>query len=33
MPPERCVSPEDLFRELERRNCSFEVHKEEKVVR
>jgi lysine 6-dehydrogenase len=25
MPPERCVEPDDLFPELERRNCSFEV--------
>ena len=25
MPPERCVRPEDLFPELERRNCTFEV--------
>lgn len=25
MPPERCVSPQDLFPELERRSCTFEV--------
>jgi len=25
LPPERCVEPDDLFPELERRNCSFEV--------
>ncbi len=25
MPPERCVRPEDLFPELERRNCTFDV--------
>lgn len=25
LPPERCVSPDDLFPELERRNCAFEV--------
>lgn len=25
MPPERCVDPDDLFPELERRNCTFEV--------
>ena len=25
MPPERCVAPEDLFPELERRSCTFEV--------
>jgi hypothetical protein len=25
MPPERCVKPEDLFGELERRNCTFDV--------
>jgi len=25
MPPERCVRPEDLFPELERRNCTFNV--------
>jgi saccharopine dehydrogenase-like NADP-dependent oxidoreductase len=25
MPPERCVRPEDLFPELERRNCQFEL--------
>lgn len=25
MPPERCVKPEDLFPELERRNCTFDV--------
>ncbi|MBA2421358.1 MAG: hypothetical protein H0V57_09570 [Thermoleophilaceae bacterium] len=23
LPPERCVDPEDLFPELERRNCRF----------
>lgn len=25
LPPERCIEPDDLFAELERRNCSFEV--------
>ena len=25
MPPERCVRPEDLFPELERRNCTFTI--------
>lgn len=25
LPPERCVRPEDLFPELEKRNCSFQV--------
>ena len=25
LPPERCVRPEDLFPELERRNCQFDV--------
>ena len=25
MPPERCVEPDDLFPEVERRNCVFEV--------
>ena len=25
LPPERCVGPEDLFPELERRNCSFDM--------
>jgi hypothetical protein len=25
LPPERCVSPDDLFPELERRNCRFSV--------
>lgn len=25
MPPERCVRPDDLFAELERRNCTFET--------
>jgi saccharopine dehydrogenase (NAD+, L-lysine-forming) len=25
LPPERCVDPDDLFPELERRNCAFEV--------
>ncbi len=25
LPPERCVEPDDLFPELERRNCSFEM--------
>ena len=29
MAPERCVSPTDLFPELERRNCRFEVKTEE----
>ena len=24
-PPERCVDPDDLFPELERRSCRFEV--------
>lgn len=27
MPPERCVRPEDLFPELQRRNCTFNVEK------
>jgi len=30
LPPERCVDPDDLFGELEQRNCTFEV---EEVVR
>ncbi len=25
LPPERCIDPDALFRELERRNCSFET--------
>jgi saccharopine dehydrogenase-like NADP-dependent oxidoreductase len=25
LPPERCVKPDDLFPELERRNCRFEI--------
>jgi saccharopine dehydrogenase-like NADP-dependent oxidoreductase len=25
LPPERCVKPEDLFAELERRSCSFDI--------
>ena len=25
LPPERCVDPDDLFPELELRNCSFEM--------
>jgi saccharopine dehydrogenase-like NADP-dependent oxidoreductase len=25
LPPERCVDPDDLFGELERRNCSFDI--------
>ena len=29
MPPERCIRPEDLFPELERRNCTFDVTTEE----
>ena len=33
LPPERCMRPEDLFPELESRNCSFEVETEERVVR
>jgi lysine 6-dehydrogenase len=33
MPPERCVRPEDLFPELERRNCSFDVNTEEMAPR
>ena len=31
LPPERCVEPGDLFPELERRNCKFEL--EESVIR
>lgn len=31
LPPERCVRPEDLFPELERRNCSFHIDAEEAV--
>ena len=31
MPPERCVDPDDLFPELERRNCAFEVEVREGV--
>ena len=26
LPPERCIEPGDLFPELERRNCSFDIH-------
>jgi lysine 6-dehydrogenase len=33
MPPERCVEPDDLFPELERRNCTFHVDTEEIVTR
>jgi len=33
MPPERCVEPDDLFPELERRNCTFEVEVKEGVSR
>lgn len=33
LPPERCVRPEDLFGELERRNCTFDIHREERVAR
>ncbi len=33
VPPERCVRPEHLFPELERRSCSFDVQTEERVVR
>ena len=25
LPPERCVDPDDLFPEVERRNCRFET--------
>lgn len=32
LPPERCVSPAELFPELERRNCSFHVDVEEAVA-
>ena len=28
LPPERCIDPEDLFPELERRGCAFEVDDE-----
>jgi saccharopine dehydrogenase-like NADP-dependent oxidoreductase len=31
LPPERCVEPDDLFPELERRNCGFEI--EERALR
>ncbi len=31
MPPERCVDPDDLFPELERRNCTFRVEVKEGV--
>ena len=31
LPPERCVRPEHLFPELERRNCSFTTEVEENV--
>jgi saccharopine dehydrogenase-like NADP-dependent oxidoreductase len=32
MPPERCVEPDDLFPELERRNCTFEVEVEDALA-
>ena len=33
MPPERCLEPDDLFPELERRNCTFRVEVKEGVSR
>jgi lysine 6-dehydrogenase len=32
LPPERCVEPDELFPELERRNCEFSLETEETVA-
>jgi saccharopine dehydrogenase-like NADP-dependent oxidoreductase len=31
LPPERCLDPDDVFPELERRGCSFEIESREAV--